>query len=98
MGYVNGVQQISFTDSTGLAVFDATGNIMRFFEDDLNTGQREASAGVVDFIRIYNGALTAAEVRALEQAVPEPATLLLTGVGLSTLVVGTWRRRGRRRP
>ncbi|HEY8175155.1 MAG TPA: LamG-like jellyroll fold domain-containing protein [Gemmatimonadaceae bacterium] len=95
VGYVNGVQQISFPDSSGLAVFDSTGNIMRFFEDDSVTGQSEASAGVVDFIRIYKGALTATEVRALEQPVPEPATLLLAGVGISTLVVGAWRRRGR---
>ena len=95
VGYVNGVQQISFTDTTSLAIFDSAGNIMRFFEDDAATGQREASAGVVDFIRIYKGALTATEVRALEQPVPEPATLLLAGVGISTLVVGAWRRRGR---
>ena len=89
----NGVQQISFTDATGLAIFTGPNDIMRFFEDDVITGTQEASAGVVDFIKIYKGALTAAEVRALEQAVPEPTTLLLTGFGLGTLAVTAWRRR-----
>ena len=62
------------------------------FQDDLAV-PNEASGGVVDFIKIYKGALTAAEVRALEQAVPEPTTLLLTGFGLGTLAVTAWRRR-----
>ena len=92
VGYVNGVQQISFTDSTAMAVFTAANNIMWFFQDDLAV-PNEASGGVVDFIKIYKGALTAAEVRALEQAVPEPTTLLLTGFGFGTLAVSAWRRR-----
>jgi hypothetical protein len=94
VGYVNGIQQISFTDSSSLAVFSAPNNIAHFFIDDLVV-PNEASAGVVDRIRIYNGALTAAEVAALSTGgtggttVPEPAGLLLLGSGLAGLAA--WR-------
>lgn len=37
-GYVNGVQQISFTDSTSDATFTGPNGIIRFFEDDNVTG------------------------------------------------------------
>lgn len=50
-GYVNGVQQIQFIDSSNLAVFDQAGNIAYFFEDDGAVGN-EASAGLVDRIQI----------------------------------------------
>src|SRR5437773_5047711 len=39
VGYVNGVQQISFTDAAGLAIFTGPNDIMRFSEDDFATGQ-----------------------------------------------------------
>ncbi len=61
-GYVNGVQHITFTDGTSLAVFTGANSEIRFFIDDNPTGGSEASAGVVDRIRIYDGALTAAQV------------------------------------
>jgi Concanavalin A-like lectin/glucanases superfamily len=64
VGYVNGVEQTSFTDSTDSAVFSGPGNIIHFFIDDL-VFPEEASAGVVDRIRIYDHALTAEEVAAL---------------------------------
>jgi hypothetical protein len=87
VGYVNGVQQITFADSSSLAVFDP--GIIRFFHDDNNTGGRESSAGVVECIRIFDSALTPAQVAALPScvaptaSVPEPATLLLLGAGLA---------------
>ena len=62
VGYVNGVQQIIFTDISSYGVFSAVNNEIRFFIDDNATGGSEASAGVVDRIRIYDGALTAAQV------------------------------------
>ena len=62
--YVDGVEQITFIDSTGRAVLDATDNIIRFFMDDLVVAG-EASAGVVDRIRIYAGALSDVQVAAL---------------------------------
>lgn len=59
-GYVNGIQEITFTDTTNDAVFDAANNIMWFFDDDNVTGQRESSAGLATHISIYDGALTTA--------------------------------------
>jgi hypothetical protein len=92
IGYVNGSQQISFNDSGSIAVFGATNNIIRFFEDDFPTAQNEASGGLATEIQIYNGALTSAEVRLLggpgeipTSGVPEPAALTLVGFGLLSL-------------
>lgn len=91
-GYVNGTQQITFNDSGSIAVFGATNNIIRFFEDDFATGQAEASAGRATEIQIYNGALTGDQVAVLggpgeipTSGVPEPAALTLVGFGLLSL-------------
>ena len=62
VGYVNGVQQITFTDTSSDAIFTGPNNIIHFFKDDFATGQVEVSSGVVDRIRIYDGDLTASEV------------------------------------
>ena len=91
VGYVNGVQQISFTDSSSRATFTGTNNIIQFFKDDFNTGQTEASGGVVDFIRIYDSALTRLEVAALEAA-PAPQGLVLAALGAAGLATWGWRR------
>ena len=73
-GYVNGAPQITFTDSSSLAVFGAANNIIRFFEDDFATGQAEASAGRATEIQIYNGALTGDQVAALGDRPKSPPT------------------------
>jgi hypothetical protein len=63
VGYVDGDRQISFTDSAGAAIFPP-GSDVRFFKDDAVIGGEE-SAGAVSRIRVYDGALTAAEVAAI---------------------------------
>ncbi|MBA4066458.1 MAG: hypothetical protein C0501_22650 [Isosphaera sp.] len=96
VGYVNGVPQFTFVDVGNIAVFGTPNRIINFFIDDtVVTG--EASGGVVDLIRIYDTALTGAEVAALVNpgaAVPEPASVVLLAAGAAG-VVGYRRRRGR---
>jgi hypothetical protein len=55
-GYINGVQDNSYP-----ALYAVQGNTLRFFKDDLD----EDSAGAVSCIRVYDGALTSAEVAAI---------------------------------
>lgn len=100
VGYVNGVQEISFADSD-YAVFDATNGIANFFNDDYQTSQREASSGFVDFIRVYDGPLSSNQARCLSSSnplrcgipgaegngnVPEPGSLVLFGIALLGIV------------
>lgn len=66
-GYVNGGKSFEFVDSGDLAVVDA-GNTLRFFQDNLSNGTtNEASAGSVVRIRLYDGALSTAEIAALDR-------------------------------
>lgn len=94
-GYVNGTQQIQFTDNAGDGVFSTPNNLIRFCEDDAPTNFREAASGSVDFIRIYDGALTGDEVAALPNtegtAVPEPASL--AGITIAMGALSLRRRR-----
>jgi subtilisin len=62
VGYVNGAQQFSFTDTSDHGVISAA-NALRLFKDDLNT---EESAGSLARLRLYDGPLTASQVAALE--------------------------------
>ncbi len=47
--------------------------------------------GSLDDIRIYNNALSAAEVKSLA-GIPEPSCLILLGIGLVSLLAYTWRK------
>jgi hypothetical protein len=68
VGYVDGIQQFSFRDKTKAGVIDAK-STLRFFADD-KVVSGEDSAGAVARIRIYAGALSAADVASLDR---EPA-------------------------
>ena len=76
VAYVNGIRQIAFMDTGDNAVFSAPNNIIHFFKDDSGS---EASAGVVDRIVVYDGALTAAEAADLfAPPVPRPLSISMT--------------------
>jgi hypothetical protein len=66
VGYVNGVQQFSFDDSTGGLGVISPDNVLRFFRDnDSGSATTEHSAGAVARIRVWNGPLSPAEVSGL---------------------------------
>lgn len=94
VGYINGIEQINFTDSADQAVFPGAGGTANFFIDDAATGGSEASAGVADFIRLYDIVLSPAQATCLARgtpescgltATPEPTSLALLLAGLPLL-------------
>ena len=95
--FVNGNLSFSFNDGTSAGNFTGTGNIMHFFQDDSVTGGNEASAGFVDFIRIYDHPLNSSEAQALFAAVPEPSTVILTTLGFGTTLTIALRYRKKRK-
>ncbi len=86
-GYVNGVQRWDFSGGAN-SLADIT-SVLHAFRDDFATGQGEASSGYVDYIRVYDTKLSAADVAGLTPpgggAVPEPASwaLMIAGFGLT---------------
>lgn len=90
-GYVNGTQQFQFSDTSGAATFSGANAIAYFFRDD-NDVSGEASSGSIDYLSIYNEALTATEVANLTSPVPEPATGLLAAAGLGLFALLRRRR------
>ncbi len=78
VGYVNGVQQFSFSDASNHAVID-TSNALRFFKDNTSGGAGgEESAGSVARIRLYDSALTAEQVAALDRLDTTPPAVSST--------------------
>ena len=90
-GYVNGMLQFAFTDSGDLASFDTANQRAVFFQDDNQVGG-EASAGSVDYIAIYDQALSGAEIATLTAPVPEPESYILMLAGLLTVAAVVKRR------
>ncbi len=89
MGYVNGVARWSF--GGGANSLANISSVLHAFRDDFATGQREASGGFVDYIRVYDTQLSAAEIGLLlppgsgNGGIPEPAAwaMMLTGFGFA---------------
>lgn len=91
--YVNGEQRFSFVDNLSLATPPGFSNKLNFFVDD----QVNASGGTANYLRVFNGALTGAEVSALfaagyPNAVPEPSTFILLTIGTAALAYTSRRR------
>lgn len=93
--YANGTEVFHFTDSTGLAVLGdkpsappSSDSYLTVFKDDetgiLGQTDNETTVGDLARLRLYDGALTAAEVAALDTVVPEPAScaILLLSAGM----------------
>ncbi len=60
---IDGTEVFRFVDTLEFAVFSATDQIIRFFQDDNVTGQSEAEGGFVDRIRIFDAALESNDQR-----------------------------------
>jgi hypothetical protein len=84
--YINGVQQISFIDSSNLASF-SIGDPLNFFIDNLSF-PGEASSGQVRSISISDQVLMA--------AVPEPSTWAMIVLGFAGIGFMTYRRKSKR--
>jgi hypothetical protein len=82
--YINGVLGFSFTNA-GLTNLNST---LRLFRDDGAFGG-ENSAGFVDYVRVYDTALSAGQVAALTPpvtgAVPEPSTWAMMLAGFAAI-------------
>jgi Ca2+-binding RTX toxin-like protein len=64
-GYVNGTLVFTASDTPGTGAIDAAATV-RFFRDNEVNGTGDHTAGGVARIRVYDGALTTAEVAALD--------------------------------
>lgn len=99
-GYINGSQVYQVADDAGYGIFSnpiaPNNSVMRFLQVDQDTITQyniyDTTGSSVDFLRIYDSALSPADVATLAAAVPEPSTGMLLGAALMSLVI---RRRHR---
>jgi hypothetical protein len=95
--YFSGVSQ--FTDVTTVMDVNNPGNLMNFFLDNtVGGGQGEWAPGNISLLKVYNTALTAAQVAAetadpFASVVPEPTSWTLMMAGGALLTIGKLRRR-----
>jgi hypothetical protein len=68
-GYVNGVPEFAVDDSVNPIGIVSGANTFRFVYDDDTTSNTESAAGAVARIRIWNTALTAAEIRVVSESI-----------------------------
>ena len=93
-------EQAAFLDGT--KAFGVTGHAA-YLRGDVNLligyagGNSGAFGGLLDDVRVYNNALSDAEIAALprQDVVPEPATFGLAGLAVTGLLVARGRRPGR---
>lgn len=87
-GYVNGVQQFSFTDTSNQAVFSGPNGVINLLQDDTATN-REYGAGTLTHVSLFNSPLTAAQVAALPNiTTPSRAGEWLVKLAASQSVTG----------
>ena len=80
--YINDIEIYAQSDAANQSATAIDGlNPLTFFTDDIATARGEASTGSVDYIRIFDTAVTPGEAN--PAAVPEPASwaLMLVGFG-----------------
>jgi hypothetical protein len=65
IGYVNGLEEIAFTDSSNFAEI-SNADFLIFFRDDDDTGNSENSSGSVACIEVYDEVLSASEIAQLD--------------------------------
>lgn len=83
-GYVDGKRLWSIKNDGGYTNNSVSAdNVLHFFVDDRLRDQKEAQAGSLDYLRIYDGVLTDAEIAGVPTSpVPEPGTVALLSAGL----------------
>ena len=81
VGYIDGVSQFTFADTSQFAMTDGT-SLLRFFRDEDPVAPNEASSGSIARLRIYDGALTPSQVAALDRVsgVPTSTVQFLTAI------------------
>lgn len=98
--FVNGQLAFSFNDTAGTAIVSASRQFLLFRDQFTANPTSVAASGTLNYVRVFNGALTSSEVATLFAAgppavVPEPSTVALWLTGLGVLVFSAHRRRKR---